>query len=724
MASLFAGCGSNTFNVTNPPPPTQKPVQIAFTSAPPAPPSTISIAQTPPPTITVAVTNDPIPNGAGVDWELASCQNGSNGFSNCNTTVCGQNSNNACGYLYLSTDSTKTPVTSSADNATLAYQPPASFPVVGNNLYLEIIALAVADPTKNQLAPVQITAFGSSLQAGNYVLQTQGVENSLSYQFAGVITLDGNGGVTGGEQTINFDNNGTLTSETDPILPAGSGYFLGPDGRGSITLNTGNNNIGGNGIETFTFAYLNSSHALIAQGDLGTAATGASATGTMDLQTSTTAPVGGYAFLASGTDPTGSIPTALGGILDIDSSSNVVTASSVIDEVLPGAPAPVVHSAKPSSGKISSPPDSFGMVTLNLAVKYASAPIQFTGYIVDATHIKLVESDNTPTNPNPPFASTAGVAIAQATATATFSGTYVFGATGTDLFSGNVAPATLTSAGVLTANDNGDGTGSLQNGFTDTLLQVNNFAGPTGACPDPTLGAQVSSTFNSIFSYKPGIGRVTAPVPTTSYSSQPPCKGFGSHFIFYLTGNGSLGSCPADTADNGNCPALVLSYGNGNYPFIGTGIAYPQATSSLTFNGGYGSTFTQFSSGGEIDASAEVTVDSTGNLSGIADATPFSSGMDVPFVGSPANPTDCLVGTPITGCFAELLSGNPPFVSPNQPFTADFYEIDSDHGFFVETDLTNSNSPSGVVSFGYYARSSLPVPPASASAKRPAVSKK
>jgi len=211
-----------------------------------------------------------------------------------------------------------------------------------------------------------------------------------------------------------------------------------------------------------------------------------------------------------------------------------------------------------------------------------------------------------------------------------------------------------------------------------------------------------------------------------SYSSQPPCKGFGSHFIFYLTGNGSLGSCPADTADNGNCPALVLSYGNANYPFIGTGIAYPQATSSLTFNGDYGSTFTQFSSGGEIDASAKVAVDSTGNLSGIADATPFSSGMALPFAGSPENPTDCLAGAPITGCFAELLSGNPPFVSPNQPFSADFYKIDSDHGFFVETDLTrlNISGSAPVVSFGYYSRGSLPVPPASTSAKRPAVSKK
>jgi hypothetical protein len=38
-------------------------------------------------------------------------------------------------------------------------------------------------------------------------------------------------------------------------------------------------------------------------------------------------------------------------------------------------------------------PDSFGSVTFSLTATFAPAPIQFTGYVVDAKHIKLVESD-------------------------------------------------------------------------------------------------------------------------------------------------------------------------------------------------------------------------------------------------------------------------------------------------------------------------------------------
>ena len=48
--------------------------------------------------------------------------------------------------------------------------------------------------------------------------------------------------------------------------------------------------------------------------------TGASATGTMDLQTSTAAPSGGYAFVVSGTDVVKTLPVAFGGVFNIDSS--------------------------------------------------------------------------------------------------------------------------------------------------------------------------------------------------------------------------------------------------------------------------------------------------------------------------------------------------------------------------------------------------------------------
>ena len=123
-----------------------------------------------------------------------------------------------------------------------------------------------------------------------------------------------------------------------------------------------------------------------------------------------------------------------------------------------------------------------------------------------------------------------------------------------------------------------------------------------------------------------------------------------------------------------------------------------------------------------------MTADATAQtLAGVADVSaPFFVTLNAPFFGSPPASTDCLAGTPISGCFAELLeNGTPaipaassPFISHNQPFPADFYMVDQDHGFFVETDLADLNSPSGVVSFGYYARRNPLVPPGS-NAMRP-----
>jgi hypothetical protein len=50
------------------------------------------------------------------------------------------------------------------------------------------------------------------------------------------------------------------------------------------------------------------------------------------------------------------------------------------------------------------------------------------------------------------------------------------------------------------------------------------------------------------------------------------------------------------------------------------------------------------------------------------------------------------------GRFAGTFAGPFDF----SPFSAEYYAIDSGHGFFEETDLTNVLAPTGVVSFGYY----------------------
>jgi hypothetical protein len=645
MISALAGCGGSTFNVQNPPPPPPSNLSIAFQ---PAPPGSILInAAT---DLTAAVSNDP--SNAGVDWSLT-CSNTGN-----------------CGTLSSLHTNSGTPTT---------YTPPSALP--GNILPINIVAFATADHTKNALATISVTAFGSTL-SGTYVLQAQGVDSSfnLPYQFAGVITLDGSGGITSGEQTVNFFdpnvNGGALVSKSDSVSPTGSSYFLGPDGRGTITINTNDQDLGQGGIETFGFVSLSSSHALIAQIPPSlTAGSFASTSGTMDLQTwtSNSPPLsGGYAFVVSGSDFSSGLPTAIGGILNINSPNNISGTGSTADQMLPGFGSAPINAKL--SGSISNP-DSFGAVTLRLNVPnfLSTQAFTFTGYIVDATHIMLIESDNA----NPAslgLGSTAGVALGQGNATGTlasFSGTYVFGVLGEDLAVS--LPSTLTSVGVFTAVDNGDGTGNLTNGYTDTFLQA--YSNPvTGSAGD-----QISGTFSGQYSEgTSGVGRVRS---FPSKFSPTPGGGFRPEFIFYQTGNGN--------------PALIIATANNNLGvagggalFVGRGIAYPQSAAPLTFGGKYGLSITQ-QNGSENDDSGQMTADPTAQT--LAGSLDFYKFDDPTFTGAFASPDP-------NGRFAGILSGVLSGIE------VEYYVIDPGRGFFVETDLVNPNATTnGQVSFGYYA---------------------
>ncbi len=724
MVSLLAGCGNNTtFNPQNPPPPAQKQVQIAFTSAPPAPPNTISIAQNPLPTVSVAVTNDPNPNGSGVDWELASCQNGPKGFSNCNLAVCSNPNGppNPCGILYLSSDSTKTPVTSSGDNATLTYQPPSTFPVGGNSLYVEVLALAVADETKSALAPIQVTAFGSVLN-GTYVFQAQG-SNGSPYQIAGVVALDGNGAsdpcsgfITSGQQTLNTLS-GSVTSSIlgtsgSPCVPSptSSSYFVGPNGRGTITLNLNDpNNPGGTIAETFSLAVLSSSKALIAELDSNSSA------GTLELQdpaAAGTRPTSGYALVASGTD-SGGTPIAFGGVLNIDnkpSPGSISGHGSLADQFYFNngftscVPIQGLAGSTVSSSATGTLP---GVVVFSLVTNCTPNPLgatQLTGYIVDATHIRLIETDGN--------YFTAGLAIGQGSATGTFgagsfSGRYVFGALGVAPLSG--IPSSFTSVGVICP----DGMGTLNTdtscayttpnattygGYTDTLFLLDNAPLPGGQnspCPSSpcpgAIGAGLAGTYEADSN---GIGSIKL---VTLQFNPPPGKIDLPHpnIHFYLTGSPGSGA-----------PALLV-YAEISpvqfYPALGVGIAYPQQqpANALSFGNPelYGVSFTQ-QNGSENDGTGLMTATASGGAGTLAGTVDdFININQPPFA---LNDTFTLPADNfgrIAGTFLAV-----PGVTP--PPAVDYYFVDPDHGFFVETDLL-SNLTAGApqqVALGYFAK--------------------
>ena len=691
MIAGLAGCNSgSTANVQNPQPPPQSQVSVSVQTSGLVNGS-IPVDGTVSLTATVQGTASQV--GEGVAWSLT-CQAGSG-------SVCG--SLNA-----LFTDS----------GAANTYTAPASIPT--GSMVAEVVAYAEAQQTANSVSPINVTTFDSSFSAGNYVLEAQGAEGGLPYEFAAVVTLDGQGNLKGGEQTVNANG----LSVTDQNLTGN--YFLGGDGRGTITIVDPDQTVG---TEIFSFVFLSNSQnprALISQ--IGLDNTGASATGTMNLRDAgaiAAVPSGNYAFVLSGisTQPQFAqnlYPIALGGIVGI-SSGNV---TGLGDEIY-GKNRPINGAAISSTAPIGTP-DPFGQVTLSLTAAFGfndkPVPLQLTGYIVDSTHIQLIESDNN-------FGWTGGIAIAQSAGTAgnysvaSLSGPYVFGVTGIDLSSNSsLAPTSLTSVGVF----NADGKGCSKSpctGYTDTLLLFNSAQGTIN---NPLSGAQISGAFGGSYSVDV-TGRVllslTVPSPPLEQRAYTP------QIILYLT----------DSQNPARALVLDGEYRSGQvdfYPALGTGIAYPQSTAAPAFNSGdYGISFTQNNLSGENDGTGQMNANPTANptapagaASGLADSTAGGSAGPYPFSGNFAAPQ---TSGPFAGNFVDataLQDFGVPFAvgnNSNNGLAVDYYFIDPQHGFYIETDLLNSvptttpPTPSGQVSFGYYAaRCPVTNPPAACPASQ------
>jgi len=611
MIVVFTGCGGSTTNVQNPPAPATTPIAIAFT---PAPVVSLNLASTT--TFTAVVSNDT--SDAGVDWAVL-CQ-----------------SNTNCGTL--------TPLHTSS-GATATYAPPAS--ISGNAQAVTIEAFATADHSKNVTAPLTVTAFASNLK-GNYVFQVQGEDANGPFSLAGVIVLDGNGGITAGEQT----RSDSLASVSDSIT--GGSYYIGTDGRGTITINTTDQSIGQQGVENLSLVFLSNSRALIATLDNPALPEQSFeiSSGTLDLQISQTVPSGGYAFAVNGID-INSQPIAMGGILKIDSPNTISGAGSVADLDNAGSLFPNAT----ISGAVTNP-DALGSLKLNLTSGFAPS-LQFTAYIVDATHIKLIESDNQGSGIG--FGATAGMAIGQGSATGTFtsnssfSGSYVFEILGQDL--SGLPVTSLASVGQFSA----DSSGNLTSGYNDEFLSGR--------------GVDLSDSFTGTYSVDPsGTGRVDSAINFTQ-------NGAGPELIFYLTGSGN--------------PPLILD-ADLNLGSLGTGLAHQQTTPPFSFNGQYGVEYIQSSGITENTATGQATVDgTTTTLSGIVDTNlNFSpqpnTGLSGTFAAIPnsGRSTGSLVNT-----FFPTPAGTPNTIS------VAYYIVDPSLALFIETD----SATSGELSFGYFA---------------------
>jgi hypothetical protein len=452
------------------------------------------------------------------------------------------------------------------------------------------------------------TAPSTTLTPGNYVFSLAGKDsNGSDYFVAGAFTVGVDGAtITSGEQ----DFIDAYVEDSDPLTGTVS---PSNDGTGNllITLNTADANIGpgagnqsgaGSGTETLVASMLSNSKAVVAEAD-----SWATSRGTLDLQNSTAAaatPSAGYVFAIAGLDA-GSAPLAMGGVINIDGSGTISGTGSIFDANDAGSAS--TYQGEAFTASTVSAPDSYGRVvfTLNPADTTDFPVINLAGYIVDATHIRLVETADT-------FNSTlAGTALGQGNNTGSFTSisgnSYVVGLDGID------STGVFQVAGLLTAGANSI-TGAVN--FNDLTA--------TGAqSPDPVSQATTTYTVDP-------TGRVSIPVITDGT-----VDGADFNLQLYLDGNGNALAITLDSTD-------VLS---------GPGFQQNSSFSAGSFSGSYVmAAFGADNSASEngLNAVGPVIADGVGSFAGAVDLNRITG---TPLAGA------LTADSPISGTFTTAASG-------------------------------------------------------------------
>ena len=500
--------------------------------------------------------------------------------------------------------------------AQTTYTAPTAIPLGGT---VTVTATSVTDPTKSASASIIITAAGPTLANGTYVFQLAGPSGYNASFTTGAFVAQ-NGTITGGEQDSVYylsDSDGNSSAYNTPQQISGGSYTT--TAAGNLQLNL---TIGPGETETL--------NGILTSGSQGFAAQlyGAPGSGSLALQTTVAAPAGGYAFATYGGDRS-SQTALLGGILNIDSPGKISGSGSVID---------VNDGTSSTSGEETigastvSAPDKYGRVQIQLLPGSASIlpSLYLAGYIVDATHIFLIETggDNF-------LGVQGGQALGQGTNTGTFTtasfanSSYVFAASQID----------LQVAGVFTAATNGSLSG---------VLNHSNLSG---------TGAQSPISFTGSFTIDP-TGRATLSNITDGST-------FNYSFHLYLTGNGS---------------GLLMNSGLSNQ-LIGQAFQQTTPFTTASFSGAYGWNTSQTTSSyaatpllATVTSSPNSTTDA---LAGFAVAN--GRVADFSFTGD----LTALANGAFTGTLTGLNTKSPTMANA---FT--FYLIDNTHAVAIETDTT------------------------------------
>jgi hypothetical protein len=387
----------------------------------------------------------------------------------------------------------------------------------------------------------------------------------------GTFTADGAGNILTGLEDVNSAN--TVSS----VQFTGGTYNVGPDGRTQVEAVAGGGNV------DFEITLISNQHALIVRFD-----TAASGSGTVDLanpaEFSNAAINGFYSFVVSGVDSKGFAEAIAGNFLAQGATGTFPLDSAIQDVNDAGT---VTEADTTLFGNIVQSVDSgTGRGTL----VFTSTPggtLNFAFYIVDDTHFKLVEIDQ---SPSPVLAGDAFLATTPITLLS-LNGNYAFTLTG----SVSLGPDAI--AGVFTSKGTGASTGGEQ---------------------DENQGGQnihlQQAIQNSSFSVN----------PTNS-----------NRILMSLTNSNGTFNFGVYPAANGIVPMVSLSTGS-----VDSGLAYLQA-SQTTPQGSYALNLNGVTSDGGQNFNGAIATTNTSSLTGYLDANDNGTlDPNLPLANTTITPTD------------------------------------------------------------------------------------
>jgi hypothetical protein len=369
-------------------------------------------------------------------------------------------------------------------------------------------------------------SFSKSNLNGNYVFSVLGSDaNGAPYAVVGVVSANGNGGITSGTIDIN-------DSEFTPGfgLSVGSGtYSVGVDGRGKMNITTTTANPFanfGSGAMEFDFVLSTSFHGLITEFDGN-----GTSSGTLDQQAAglTQASLAGsYAFSLSGIyelTETQIVPLGTVGGFTLDSNGNITAGAEDFNNN--GAPQEVNGAL---SGQVIIGPSSSPTAAL---VTTQFGTLTFDVFAIDSTHLKLIEFDSAPMLSGDAFSQTSS----------SISGTLAYTLEGT--FSDNVFAA----GGILTT----DGVSAITSGSED----YNNGGAPSL----PSAPLEFTGSYTSSGSLIAGRYQMTLNSPFFAGSLYAAYPSSGGLLLLEIDGLGGLMSGAAYTQSTTAFGATAQGYG-------------------------------------------------------------------------------------------------------------------------------------------------------------------